>query len=415
MRTKTGRCLRASSLFLLPALIILFQPLQSLKHSRAFSAVPPQIRISILSKYSPKKITVKGAGGILFISKSSQEPETLQTEDREVRISCDGRLLKAEIKGGKAAAADRLFLSFPKRYTIELKEQGVRRILSGSLSVTAAGSLELAASLSTETYIAAAARSELGSLISGKAPAGAAAGWKQELVSAMETAIRSWIAAQKNRHSAKGYDLCDLTHCVHFAGLPAKETSAAQPGLLMYDEQGKPVNAFFHSACGGALAGPEVYWRSSPQSKYFRRGRDAPDTEGESHDLWCGASPHANWTAVLSFEEMNELAGMADVISSAPEYRQGRVSSLTFTTYYGEKRLVSAAAFLSKAGERLGWNRIKSNMFTIEKSGTGWTLAGHGLGHGTGLCQYGAAAQAQAGKTAAEILAFYYSSPLISN
>ena len=49
-------------------------------------------------------------------------------------------------------------------------------------------------------------------------------------------------------------------------------------------------------------------------------------------------------------------------------------------------------------------------LFTIRKNGNGnsFTFEGGGFGHGVGMSQWGAKAMADAGKTAPEILAFYY-------
>jgi stage II sporulation protein D len=53
--------------------------------------------------------------------------------------------------------------------------------------------------------------------------------------------------------------------------------------------------------------------------------------------------------------------------------------------------------------------RIKSTAFTIKDRGDSWVFQqGRGWGHGVGLCQCGAQGLARAGKSAPEILSFYY-------
>ena len=57
----------------------------------------------------------------------------------------------------------------------------------------------------------------------------------------------------------------------------------------------------------------------------------------------------------------------------------------------------------------LGPSRILSTWFDIEDRGKSIALVnGRGWGHGVGLCQYGARYLADRGKTAEEILRFYY-------
>jgi len=58
---------------------------------------------------------------------------------------------------------------------------------------------------------------------------------------------------------------------------------------------------------------------------------------------------------------------------------------------------------------------IKSATCEISKSGGDWVFSfGRGFGHGVGMCQCGAQAMARAGKTAEEILAYYYAGSRIT-
>lgn len=58
-------------------------------------------------------------------------------------------------------------------------------------------------------------------------------------------------------------------------------------------------------------------------------------------------------------------------------------------------------------GDVLGGGLL-SPQFEVRKSGTDYTFAGRGHGHGVGLCQWGARGQAQAGKNCLAILGHYY-------
>jgi stage II sporulation protein D len=63
----------------------------------------------------------------------------------------------------------------------------------------------------------------------------------------------------------------------------------------------------------------------------------------------------------------------------------------------------------------LGWNRIRSDLYDVRRSGSGFVFDGKGAGHGIGLCQDGAAAMGEMGRTYREILAFYYPNTSIDN
>jgi stage II sporulation protein D len=59
--------------------------------------------------------------------------------------------------------------------------------------------------------------------------------------------------------------------------------------------------------------------------------------------------------------------------------------------------------------QRLGYGKVKSLWFEIEKQEDGVRIKGHGYGHGAGMCQWGAKALAAAGWNYRQILLHYYS------
>ena len=69
---------------------------------------------------------------------------------------------------------------------------------------------------------------------------------------------------------------------------------------------------------------------------------------------------------------------------------------------------IGADEFRLAVGESLGWNRIPSTWFEVSRQGDGYAFHGRGWGHGVGLCQKGAAAMAQQGRSTQEILAQYF-------
>ena len=59
-------------------------------------------------------------------------------------------------------------------------------------------------------------------------------------------------------------------------------------------------------------------------------------------------------------------------------------------------------------GRRLGWDILKSNLYSVERQGDVFVFRGHGLGHGVGLCQAGADAMAGLGAGYESILEHYF-------
>jgi stage II sporulation protein D len=84
----------------------------------------------------------------------------------------------------------------------------------------------------------------------------------------------------------------------------------------------------------------------------------------------------------------------------------GRVRTLRLVS--GTPRPIDANAFRYALNRRLGWNTLKSNLYTIQHGETGPIFRGRGLGHGVGLCQAGADHMGQAGIGYERILSHYF-------
>ena len=62
----------------------------------------------------------------------------------------------------------------------------------------------------------------------------------------------------------------------------------------------------------------------------------------------------------------------------------------------------------------IGFNKIKSTLFEIEKTQNGYRFSGRGFGHGSGLCQWGSKFLAEAGRNYSSILRHYYPKATLS-
>ena len=69
---------------------------------------------------------------------------------------------------------------------------------------------------------------------------------------------------------------------------------------------------------------------------------------------------------------------------------------------------IGGEAFHNLMGRRFGWGQFKSPHFTVRRDGDDWVFEGTGLGHGVGMCQYGAIGMARAGRSWRAILKHYY-------
>ena len=399
------RCRRASLFFFL--LLCSWISLPALPVS-AVSAnkliLPKELRVNILAKYNLSEIKINTKRGTFFVG---SEKFDIANKAVNISLSKEGMIF-ISIDKSQSLTTQHIHISFPETYTLTFDEQGasVNRTYRGNLEISGKQkTLQLIAVMKLEDYVAASARAELGRLLAESSNLNK----QRELISAMEITLRSFIAAEKNRHRGKTYEFCDLTHCAHFPGLAFFDSSIAESltaGQVMINERGKPVTAYFHSTCGGVLTEPVVYWCRHETSKNYRRGYDS--TNGK--DINCQRSPHFSWHVILTEDELDSVIEHGRITSLRANYKQERVTSLSYTAASGYQGVIEASVFISKAGRVFGWNRIKSNLFVIEKTSKGWELSGNGLGHGIGMCQWGAHAMSESGKSCNEILSFYYGS-----
>jgi stage II sporulation protein D len=70
--------------------------------------------------------------------------------------------------------------------------------------------------------------------------------------------------------------------------------------------------------------------------------------------------------------------------------------------------MISASSLHFGINRTLGWNRIRSDLYTVTVADNMLHFTGHGYGHGIGLCQTGAFQMALEHHTTAEILAYYF-------
>jgi stage II sporulation protein D len=366
-------------------------------------SLPGKIRIWILSRYHTERVEIRVTGGLLYADGESRpiRNETVTFYIRGGELHYSG--------GGGEMGISHAILEGSNLSVIFSHGSGVeRRRYSGAIEITEReGGLHLIHELSSNLHALQTARAESAELFTASGLKGSPAA-VQNFLRAMEIAVRSYGASNRGRHGAEGADLCDLTHCMHFRGIiggPSGEAerSAYDPELLVTREGGI-LPAFFHSTCGGRLAGPESYWPDHRREANFRRGEDRQD----SGEPLCGRSPHLSWSRYVSGEEIRKITGLSPVRSLAPLYTDNRVSHLLIDRGDGRVERITAHSFLSSAGRVLGWGALKSNDFTIQPDDAGYKFTGRGLGHGIGLCQWGAAEMASRGAGYREILSFYY-------
>jgi len=218
---------------------------------------------------------------------------------------------------------------------------------------------------------------------------------------------RTWTYRNRSRHRTEGYDFCDLTHCQAYKGTtattPETDQAVVRTQGLVITWHSKAISPLYHSTCGGHTADNNQVWGGSPLP-YLRGVLDSVRA-----CAYCAASPHARWQLHLTKPELAAVSHLRVPLSFIVTERDpsGRASRVRIAARDGQVTMTGYQFYLA-AGHALGWNRVKSAWFRIEASGDGFDLNGKGLGHGVGLCQWGANGMAVAGVSCREILQHYY-------
>ena len=179
------------------------------------------------------------------------------------------------------------------------------------------------------------------------------------------------------------------------------EAAAATSGEIL-TWSNRLILAAFSSTCGGATSHNEDVWSGDPLP-YLRSSGDGGA---------CSVSPHFRWSLQVPESELSEL------ISSRYGYRfsdmeldydtAGRVRSVVFTNGTGRSLRFEGNEFRTILNRYSDTIRLRSTRFRVERDNGTITFTGNGLGHGVGLCQWGAKGFAEAGWSYRDILSFYF-------
>ena len=232
--------------------------------------------------------------------------------------------------------------------------------------------------------------------------------------------LRVW--ADTAAHS--GFDVCNDDHCQRFQGvqpLPSslREALKTTEHIVLTDAAGQVIDARFSKCCGGFTEAFSTCWQDV----------DYPYLPAQP-DPWCDPSrisaaqmrqalkdydadtDYYRWQTCISAAEvaanLRERFGMnvGRITALEPVSRglSGRIHRLRVAGTEGAVLLGKELA----VRRLLSPTHLLSSAFEVERQGDRFLLRGRGWGHGVGMCQTGAAAMAFAGKSAQEILAFYY-------
>jgi len=272
------------------------------------------------------------------------------------------------------------------------------------LAASTDGKLALYNDVDVESYVASVMSAEISS------------SWHAEALKAQAIAIRTY-GLRRMRHSHPAtYDVTDDTTNQVYHGVDAivaalRTATDATTGTIV-SAAGAPADVWYHSACGGHTASStEITGVAAPA--YLQGCADA-DGSGRAY---CAASPYYAWRNALPASALAHVAGVDALASIVVSQRwpDGRVRAVHVEAVGGAAQDIDGHRFYATAIDVLGYKVVPSALFDIDGGGDSYVISGHGVGHGVGMCQWGAQGRARAGQTADDILAAYFPGTTVSD
>ncbi len=233
--------------------------------------------------------------------------------------------------------------------------------------------------------------------------------WPLEALKAQAVATRTYALYRKDNPRHATFDVFSDTTDQVFEKKrnypPAIVKAVLETEGQVLTSEGKIMQAFFHSCCGGRSERADRVWRGVT-------GVNAPPLLQIHDDPYCKSCPPAHWAYRLKHGELVsslKSAGFAvdddAVFATGAREESGRASEILVTS--GRGRIVIPATDVRRV---VGYEKIKSTFFDVTTPPTAGDIVfeGRGSGHGVGLCQWGAKAMADSGIKYQDILNFYY-------
>jgi len=178
---------------------------------------------------------------------------------------------------------------------------------------------------------------------------------------------------------------------------PSVQTAVrATRGEVLLHE-GKSFPAFFHSTCGGRTTSPGV-----------ALGRPEFDFLAGVDCAFCAASPHFRWQTRLTGAQLarrlraagEDVGVVTDIVIADSTSGPRRVA----VTGSDGSRTLTIVDFRRIVGRM----EVRSGEFACVREGDAFVFSGRGLGHGAGMCQWGAKGMAEAGRNYRQIVSAYF-------
>ena len=214
-------------------------------------------------------------------------------------------------------------------------------------------------------------------------------------------------------------------------------------GLILTTHNGKPIQALFHSVCGGHLESNDIIWRGKKLS-YLPSKPDKLSGLEKYKDLsnerlfkkWIDTRPNAycnladkkvnkalnyakkyyRWTKKYTRKKLEKIIKKKTgknigSLKDIKVVKRGKSGKAISVKVIGTKSTITINKELNIRKTLSSPPLYSANFYVIKKGGNipnEFIFKGAGFGHGTGMCQIGACGMASVGENFIDILKFYF-------
>jgi stage II sporulation protein D len=216
----------------------------------------------------------------------------------------------------------------------------------------------------------------------GVVPAEMSAGWPIEALKAQAICARTYAYRRIIQSKSPYFDVDNGTASQVYRGksleTPSVRDAVNSTSNLVMTNNGKLINAFFYSSCGGITEQAKYVWTHGDPSTRIRRCR------------YCRHAKTYAWKTFASKTRLDRFTkrigiGRFKYLKSIKKSPSGRIIKVAI---YGSKKkmIMQGNAFRLAMGADI----LRSLRYRSKKSSKGIYFVGRGWGHGVGMCQYGA-------------------------
>ncbi len=243
-----------------------------------------------------------------------------------------------------------------------------------------------------------------------------------EAVKAQAVAARTYAIRHLGRRESLGFDFYATVMDQVYGGADAEDDVATRAvretrGQILVHE-GRPIEAYYHSTCGGRTAALEEVWNGEPRPYLQSVSDRGPDggwyCESSNrfrwNERWNIDALHATLTAALQARGVSGTVDRVNAIEVAGRTPSGRAEALVIETNLGRHRVAADSirwVLRPEPGRILNSTAIEVHAFGADGI-TELVVEGAGWGHGIGMCQIGALGRAREGHDYRDILLTYY-------